>query len=89
MATMEERSARKRERQERLVEALKANPDAKYSELARGFGVPLYIVRNDLSELRREGRIERRRNERSRVGIEAQTSTYPFYASRGSELLLL
>lgn len=70
MATMEERSARKRERQERLVEAIKANPGAKYSELARNFGVPIHIIRNDLSELRREGKIERRQNERSRVGID-------------------
>lgn len=70
MATMEERSARKRERQEKLVEAIKANPDAEYSELARKFNVPIHIIRNDLSELRQKGIIERRQNERTRVGID-------------------
>lgn len=70
MATMEERSARKRERQERLVEAIKANPDAEYSELARTFNVPLHIVRNDLSELRKKGIIERRQDERTRIKID-------------------
>ena len=70
MATMEERSARKRERQEKLVEAIKANPDAEYSELARTFNVPLHIVRNDLAELRKKGIIERRQKERTRIGID-------------------
>jgi Mn-dependent DtxR family transcriptional regulator len=70
MATMKERSARKRERQERLVEAIKANPNAEYSELARTLGVPLHIVRNDLSELMKKGTIERRKNERTRIGID-------------------
>lgn len=67
---MEERSARKRERQEKLVEAIKENPNAEYSELARSFGVPLHIVRNDLAELRQKGIIERRQNERTRIGID-------------------
>ena len=70
MATMKERTARKRERQERLVEAIKENPGVKYSEIARRLGVPLHIVRNDFSELMRNGKIERRRNERSRIEID-------------------
>lgn len=60
MATMEERSARKRERQEKLVEAIKANPDLTYSDVARILGVPKSTIVNDVNELARDGRIERR-----------------------------
>lgn len=60
MATMKERSARKRERQEKLVEAINANPDLTYSDVARILSVPKSTIVNDVNELARDGRIERR-----------------------------
>lgn len=50
---------RKRERQERILAELRANPTLRVAQLARDFGVSTETIRRDLDELSREGAVDR------------------------------
>ncbi|HLB80899.1 MAG TPA: DeoR/GlpR family DNA-binding transcription regulator [Dongiaceae bacterium] len=53
------RRPRKRERQERILAELHADPAVRIGALARTFGVSSETVRRDLDELSRDGRVNR------------------------------